>query len=89
MLHADDCAGQNKNRSTLFCKVWRAKIGLNNTIPILFMVAGHTKNVVDGAFGLVKQKLETMDARNPAEMTTILASCSDKMDIVSGKAVVS
>ena len=40
------------------------------------MVAGHTKNVVDGAFGHVKRRLKFNDARCPSEMMALIETSS-------------
>lgn len=51
------------------------------------MVAGHTKNVVDGAFGHVKMKLKTNDAHTPGEMMDIVANSSKNTIGVRGSDV--
>lgn len=56
ILHADNCAGQNKNRSVLAYLAWRCMTGLHNEIQLSFMAVGHTRCLVDGCFGLIKQK---------------------------------
>ena len=55
-LHADNCAGQNKNLSVLAYCTWRVIVGLNVTIQLDFMRVGHTRCFVDAGFGLLKQK---------------------------------
>lgn len=71
-MHADNCAGQNKNRFVLFYLCWLTILGLHDAVHLDFMVAGHTKNVVDGAFGHVKRKLKTNDARTAREMMELV-----------------
>lgn len=70
-IHADNCAGQNKNRYVLWYLCWRVLIGLNNSIELCFLIAGHTKNVCDGAFGHVKRRLNQTDTHTPADMMSV------------------
>ena len=56
-LHADNCAGQNKNSFMMWYLAWRVLCGLHTTISIHFMLAGHTKFAPDWCFGLIKRKL--------------------------------
>eukprot|EP00117_Sycon_ciliatum_P015516 scpid43064/ scgid15324/ len=55
-LHADNCAGQNKNRTVMAYLAWRCITGLHQRISLSFMITGHTRCLVDGLFGLLKQK---------------------------------
>ena len=55
-LHADNCSGQNKNKSVLAYLMWRCATGLSDKIELSFMRVGHTRCAVDGYFGLIKQK---------------------------------
>ena len=75
-LHPDNCAGQNKNRYVLWYLTWRVLVGLENEITLYFLVAGHTKNVCDGAFGHIKRTLLTFDVRSPAEMMAVIEKSS-------------
>lgn len=75
-LHADNCAGQNKNRFVLFYLCWRTLMGLNEEVSLYFMVAGHTKNIVDGAFGHIKRHLKSNEARCPSEMMSLIETSS-------------
>ena len=55
-LHADNCAGQNKNNIMMRCYLmWRVATGLHKFACISFMVAGHTKFAPDWCFGLLKR----------------------------------
>lgn len=76
-LHADNCAGQNKNRFILMYLCWRVIVRLSESIFLHFMIAGHTKNVVDGAFGHVKRKLKIRDTRTPREMMSVIEDSSE------------
>ena len=50
-FHCDNCAGQNKNKTTLHYLSWRCAKGLNTELSIHFMTVGHTKCMCDGCFG--------------------------------------
>lgn len=56
LLHADNCAGQNKNNANLHYWLWRTVIGLSSEVEISFMMAGHTKFSPDRFFGLMKRQ---------------------------------
>ena len=60
-LHADNCCGQNKNKSVLAYLAWRVIVGLNDEIELSFMRVGHTRCFVDGGFGLLKQRYRKSD----------------------------
>ena len=51
MFHADNCVGQNKNRSVMAYFSWRVLSGLNTSIQISFMRVGHTRCSIDATFG--------------------------------------
>ena len=55
-LHADNCAGQNKNKTMIAYFAWRVLHSLHCRITLSFMLTGHTRCLVDGCFGLLKQK---------------------------------
>ena len=54
-LHADNCAGQNKNRYVMAYLMWRVLTGLHREIKISFLLVGHTKFSPDWCFGLFKR----------------------------------
>ena len=60
-LHADNCCGQNKNKSVIAYLAWRVMVGLNMRIELDFMRVGHTRCFVDAGFGLLKQKYRKAD----------------------------
>jgi len=72
ILHADNCSGQNKNNSVLRYLLWRIIMGFNDTIAYFFMVAGHTKNEVDGLFGCIKRNLyRQQEVITPAQLVEV------------------
>lgn len=86
-LHADNCSGQNKNRFVLWYLCWRVFCGLNDQIDLYFLISGHTKNVCDGAFGLVKRQLRLRNARCPRDMMKIIQESSQSTSCVPGSQV--
>ena len=65
-LHADNCAGQNKNKCMIQYLSWRTQTGLHKKVTYSFLPVGHTKFAPDWCFGLAKQtfcrtKVDTLD----------------------------
>ena len=54
-LHADNCAGQNKNNCMLQYLVWRTLTNRHTNITLSFLPVGHTKFAPDWCFGLFKR----------------------------------
>ena len=77
LLHADNCAGQNKNRFVLWCLCFRVLLYMNNQVDLFFLIAGHTKNVCDGAFVHVKRRLKVRDVHTPQEMMNVIKGSND------------
>lgn len=50
VLRAYNCVDHNKNRFTLCYIVWREIIRFNDTVLLLFMVAGHIKKCSTALF---------------------------------------
>lgn len=48
----------------------------NEKIGLAFMLAGHSKNVVDESFGHVTRRLKTTDARTPRKIMNVVESSS-------------
>lgn len=72
VIHADNCAGQNKNRFTLWFLCWLVCSGLYSEIELLFLVSGHTKNICDIAFGHIKRKFHRTPVRVPADRCELI-----------------
>ena len=72
VLHADNCAGQNKNRSVVGYLAWRCMTGLHEEIQLRFMVVGHTRCLVDGCFGLIKQKYRRSDCDTLVQLQSVV-----------------
>ncbi|GFR74827.1 hypothetical protein ElyMa_000439300 [Elysia marginata] len=57
-LHADNCAGQNKNSVMVWYLLWRCMTGRNRSVKLSFLIAGHTKFSPHSGFRLIKRKLK-------------------------------
>ena len=74
VLHADNCGGQNKNCTIVAYLAWRVVVGLHRKISLSFMVAGHTRCLVDGCFGLLKQKFRQSDVYTLQQLSEVVNS---------------
>ncbi len=52
----DNCSGQNKYNTALKLPAWLMAMGYFKEIHFIFLVVGHTKNVADRLFNLLKQE---------------------------------
>lgn len=52
----DNCAGQNKNNSVLRLALLLVELQFFKTVEFIFYVRGHTKNVCDRMFNLLKKR---------------------------------
>ena len=78
-LHADNCAGQNKNSTLLQFLMWRVLTGLHNTVNLHFMIPGHTKFPPDACFGLVKRKFRKTPVSSLEDLARVVddsAACN-------------
>ena len=82
-FHCDNCVGQNKNKSMLHYLSWRCARGLNTSIKIHFMIAGHTKSLCDGCFGLIRIKYIRSDCHSYQQLNNLVNSsavCNEVFD---------
>ena len=75
-LHADNCSGQNKNNHMMRYLMWRVATGLNSSVSINFMVAGHTKFAPDWCFGLLKRLVRRTFISSLADVEAVCAASS-------------
>ena len=73
-LHADNCAGQNKNKTVIAYLAWRVIVGLHEKITLSFMMVGHTRCMVDGCFGLLKRKYRRSDVYTLEQLSHVVDS---------------
>ena len=55
-LQADNCVGQNKNKTMMWYLAWRTITDQHHRIDIQYMLPGHTKFRPDSYFGIFKRK---------------------------------
>jgi len=75
-IHADNCAGQVKNRWMLMYCAWRVATGLNEEVHLKFCVKGHTRNSADAAAGVIGRKLRSVkNITLPSDLRRVIDSC--------------
>ena len=57
VLIADNCPGQNKNNTVIKYFQWLVEAGCTLKATLLFLIKGHTKNICDRHFNLLKNAL--------------------------------
>lgn len=83
-FHADNCVGQNKNKSVLAYFAWRIMCGLSDDITLSFMRVGHTRCAVDGYFGLLKQQFRKSDVDTLEDVKfAVAASCKANVPVMA------
>ena len=70
-MHADNCSGQNKNKTLLSYLAWRVICGLHESMSLSFMIVGHTRCLVDGHFGLLKRRYRQHDIYTLPQLVTV------------------
>lgn len=76
-LRADNCGGQNKNKTMLWYLCWLVATQDIEEIILGFQIKGHTHNSLDQGFGTVKQKANRNEVWTP-EMYANLVDTTDK-----------
>lgn len=76
-MHANNCVGQNKNKTVIAYLCWRVLCGLSEELTLSFMRVGHTRCSVDAKFGRLKQSFRKSDVDSVADVVTAVAeSCA-------------
>ena len=76
-LHADNCAGQNKNNYFLWYLAWRTATELHRNINYSFLIAGHTKFGPDRCFGILKKSFKVSFISSLYELATMVDTSSN------------
>jgi len=71
-LHADSCAGQNKNQYVFFFFIWCVIVGRLDTVTLSFMVPGHTKAIVDAFFGIFKSLMKRRNVKTLRDLCELI-----------------
>jgi len=76
-LHADNCAGQNKNSVFLSYLTYRILLKLHGSITYSFLEAGHTKFGPDRSFGLIKKVYKVTHVSSLYEFARLVETSSN------------
>jgi len=71
-LHADSCAGQNKNQYVFYFFIWCVIVGRLDSVTLSFMVPGHTKAIVDAFFGIFKSLMKTRNIKTLSNLCQVI-----------------
>lgn len=77
----DNCAGQNKNRMVIRAAPYMIESGLFENVNLIFLIKGHTKNMCDRMFNLMKQNYSKRNVYTKTETYRVLG-LSDNVTIV-------
>ena len=76
-MHANNCVGQNKNKTVMAYLCWRTITGLSDEMSLSFMRVGHTRCSVDAKFGRLKQSYRKSDVDTMDDVVRSVAeSCA-------------
>lgn len=70
----DNCGGQNKNNHVILLAPYLVEIGFFETVNIIFLITGHTKNVCDRRFNNLKH---TYHKKQIYTMKQAVEACSE------------
>jgi len=70
----DNCAGQNKNRMVLRLGALLVEMNYFATVQFVFLVVGHTKNICDRLFNLIKKNYRK---KNIYTVDELVANCGE------------
>ncbi len=70
----DNCSGQNKNKHVLRLALWLVELGYFQHVEFIFYVRGHTKNVCDRMFNLLKIKYRSSNVYTMTQLTAAMNS---------------
>jgi hypothetical protein len=54
LVQADNCVGENKNKYVFAFLAFLVLLGVYNEVEMNFLIVGHTHDIVDSMFGLLK-----------------------------------
>lgn len=72
VFHAENCGGQNKNKTVVHHFTWWVGKGLHQEINYHFMEPGHTKCICDGCFGKIRQLFRRSDVDTPSQLSSLV-----------------
>ena len=71
--HADNCGGQNKNKTVVHYFCYRTSIGLHDEINYHFLEPGHTKCICDACFGKIRQLYRRSDVDTVSQLSNVVS----------------
>ncbi|XP_070552474.1 uncharacterized protein [Ptychodera flava] len=74
--NADNCAGQNKNKTVIHYFCYRTSTGLHDEINYHFLEPGHTKCICDACFGKIRQVYRRSDVDTVSQLADIVSKSS-------------
>jgi hypothetical protein len=77
-LNCDNCAGQNKNNTTIRTLLLLIFGGCYDTIELHFMIAGHTKFSPDRSFGMIKKLYNKSTIYTKEQFVEVVKNSSPK-----------
>ena len=77
----DNCAGQNKNKMVMRMFAWLVETGAYERINIAFLVSGHTKNVCDRLFNILKLTYRKINVYTFNQLTKVLNTAEDVVPV--------
>ena len=75
-LHADNCAGQNKNSYIMWYLLWRVLTGRHVSITMSFLMTGHAKFSCDWCFSLMKRTFRRIKVDCLEDITNVVTNSS-------------
>ena len=76
----DNCGGQNKNRMVLRLGLYLVEVGYFETVNLIFLVRGHTKNPCDRMFNTLKKDYHRSNCYTFAMLADML--CSENVEVL-------
>ncbi len=86
-LSADNCGGQNKNRTLMAFISMLADMNYAEEIAYHFLPVGHTKCEVDAMFGTVKKPLKMNDVHTLDELQLLIRNCTRTPDMIQSRMI--
>ena len=77
VMIAGNCPGQNKNNTVIKYFQWVVEAGMASKATLLFLIKGHTKNICDRKFNLLKSGLRKKNCYDEKQLDAALTEKSN------------
>ncbi len=67
-LITNNCTGQNKNKTMVKFLFWLVESGHCKQVSLIFLIKGHTKNICDRFYNLLKHTYHNVNIYTEAEL---------------------